>query len=303
VELLVVIAIIGILVSLLLPAVQSAREAARLAQCKNNLKQMTLACLMHEQNQQHLPAAGWSYLYAGDPTQGFGDQQPGGWHYNILPYLELGALHDLGLGKTDAERRALAKQMCSTVVTTFLCPTRGGVPQITYSLKGSRYAYRNIDHPDVFARSDYAANGGSRIGGWCNYNTTDHTGVIYARAGTALATIKDGLSNTYLLGERYINPDFYERPGSSGNDQGWLTGHDFDGFRCVDYRANDPVGSSNYAPRRDRRGMETRLMFGSAHNVFQMAKCDGSIQAYSYHINPETHFRLGNRQDGETVVE
>jgi prepilin-type N-terminal cleavage/methylation domain-containing protein len=298
VELLVVIAIIGILVSLLLPAVQAAREAARMAQCKNNLKQMALGCLLHESTQKHLPVAGWNYRYSGEPDKGFGKDQPGGWHYNVLPYIEQSALHDMGQGLPDAQRREMGKAMCATVVTAFLCPSRSGNPQIPYTV-ASRYAFSNINKPSHFGRSDYAANAGNRINGWCNYNTTDHTGVIYSRTGIRMANILDGTSNTYLIGERYLNPDFYENGGSPGNDQGWVVGHDFDAFRCTDFRPNDPVTSSMYAPRRDRRGINVREMFGSAHGVFHMAKCDGSVQAYSYNIDPESHFRLGNRQDGQ----
>ena len=95
VELLVVIAIIGILVALLLPAVQAAREAARRAQCQNHLKQMALGMLNHESANKFLPVAGWCAVRSGDPDEGYGRDQPGGWPYNLLSYIEEQALHDL----------------------------------------------------------------------------------------------------------------------------------------------------------------------------------------------------------------
>ena len=125
--------------------------------------------------------------------------------------------------------------------------------------------------------------------------------MIYSRSGTRLANVLDGLSNTYLIGERYLDPNYYERGDSPGNDQGWVVGHDFDAFRCTDYDPKDPATSAIYAPRRDRRGMHVREMFGSAHTMFHMAKCDGSVQTYSYNIDPESHYRLGNRQDGQAI--
>src|SRR5689334_17782489 len=95
VELLVVIAIIGILVALLLPAVQAAREAARRAECLNHLKQIGIGFLNHESSKKILPGAGWSPWWVGDPLWGAGRNQPGGWMYQILPYIEEQALYDL----------------------------------------------------------------------------------------------------------------------------------------------------------------------------------------------------------------
>lgn len=302
VELLVVIAIIGILMSLLLPAVQKVREASNRTKCLNNLKQLALACHIHEATHGRFPAAGLNYRYSGDPNKGFGKDQPGGWHYNILPYCELSSLHDLGKGLSDAQRREAGKQICETVVGLFICPTRGRAEAFPY-VTASAYAFSNINRPSVIARSDYAANAGNRISGWSGYNTTNQTGVIYDRAGLRKSAIQDGLSNTYLIGERFLNPDFYTDGSSSGNDQGWTVGHDFDVFRCTDFKANDPITSSTYAPRRDQPGINIRESFGSAHEVFHMALCDGSVHSISYSITPETHYRLGNRSDGSPITE
>jgi prepilin-type N-terminal cleavage/methylation domain-containing protein len=89
VELLVVIAIIGMLVALLLPAVQAARRT----QCANQLKQMALGCLLHEEAFKQLPTGGWAWYWSGDPDRGVDQRQPGGWSYIILPYIE----HDVRL--------------------------------------------------------------------------------------------------------------------------------------------------------------------------------------------------------------
>src|SRR5579862_9232698 len=94
VELLVVITIIGILISLLLPAVNSAREAARQTQCKNNLKQLGLAACSHETINKFFPSGGWGWNWVGDPNQGYGPLQPGNWIYNVFPYCDQQALHD-----------------------------------------------------------------------------------------------------------------------------------------------------------------------------------------------------------------
>src|SRR5215471_7024511 len=98
VELLVVIAIIGILVALLLPAIQAAREAARRSECQNHLKQLSLGCHLHVDAHGFFPTVGWGYKWVGDPALGFNVGQPGGWHYSVLPFIEETALHDMAAG-------------------------------------------------------------------------------------------------------------------------------------------------------------------------------------------------------------
>ena len=124
VELLVVITIIAILIALLLPAVQAAREAARQLQCKNNLKQLALGCLNHESATGRFPTGGWGFIWTGDADRGNDWRQPGGWIYNILPYIEQQPLHDMGLGLPTAQKYAAHLQRMSVPLTLLYCPTR-----------------------------------------------------------------------------------------------------------------------------------------------------------------------------------
>jgi prepilin-type N-terminal cleavage/methylation domain-containing protein/prepilin-type processing-associated H-X9-DG protein len=122
VELLVVIAIIGILVALLLPAIQSAREAARRTQCRTNLKNVGLAILNHADTLKVFPTGGITYgvsiedsVENGKPV---GTAKMGlGWAYQILPYLEEEALHNI----------LTTPQMASVAVPLYICPSRRGV--------------------------------------------------------------------------------------------------------------------------------------------------------------------------------
>jgi prepilin-type N-terminal cleavage/methylation domain-containing protein/prepilin-type processing-associated H-X9-DG protein len=172
VELLVVITIIGILIALLLPAVQSAREAARCLQCQNNLKQLALGCLNHEQSQGFYPTGGYGFAWTGVGSRGFDWHQPGGWLFNILPYIEQQDMHDLDanfeLG-SDAQLTA-AMYRTQTPLTMFNCPSRRA--PIVYPWVSSAIWFgdwrcgmyqpkkdASTQYPMV-ARSDYAACGG-----------------------------------------------------------------------------------------------------------------------------------------------
>jgi prepilin-type N-terminal cleavage/methylation domain-containing protein/prepilin-type processing-associated H-X9-DG protein len=299
VELLVVIVIIGILVGMMLPAVQIAREAARRAQCMNNLKQMALACNQHYTAQGFYPSGGWGWRWAGDPDRGFTKRQPGGWHYNILPYMDQVALHDLGKG---GDLNGV-KARLGTPVAIFICPTRRKVQSYPYT-HGSPYI--NSAYPNPIGRSDYAGCGGDTLGsiqdgpgslsggdtyGWGPSNN----GLIYQRS--MVTNVPDGESFTYLIGERYLRPDSYYTGDLCANDQGWDLGYDYDVNRWTSIDPNNPP------PMHDTPGYGgCDMNFGSAHDAgFHMAFCDGSVRRMNFSIERETHRRLGNRKDGLPV--
>jgi prepilin-type N-terminal cleavage/methylation domain-containing protein len=304
VELLVVIAIIGIHISLLLPAVQAAREAARRTQCANNLKQIALGMAVHHDQQGHFPTNGWNPLWTGDPDRGYGKQQPGGWLYNVLPYIELTALHDLGRGLTSTARGKAIAERLATPVGMFYCPSRRRVRVLF-----TQYTYYNASHVDRVAKNDYAANGGDILfptnegpstleaADRANYNwpSTAHiNGVIYFRSELRIAEILDGTTNTYLVGEKYLQPDDYEGGADAGNNETAFCGHAVDITRWT---------ATNLPPQQDRPGVSRSNSFGSPHSgSFAMALCDGSVRWISYAIDPELHRRLGNRQDERPVL-
>ena len=309
VELLVVIAIIGILVGLLLPAVQSAREAARRLQCANNLRNLSLGSLQHLQSNNFLPSGGWGWGWSGDPNRGFGKTQPGGWGYSVLPYIEQQALHDMGMGQTDAVRRQQGALMCAVPLKLFNCPTRRPTKVRPY-VHGTPYV--NIDRPPGAGRGDYAANAGDGSVGNGTTDTygpgdvasaetftqcIDTTGVLAVRSQYARAAMKDGMSYTLLIGERYINPDHFDTGTADNDDQNLYLGFD----RDVACYAN---GTVSFNPLQDRPGVTASMVWGSAHSgSFQVSMCDGSVRGLQYSMDRETLRRLANRKDGLVLDE
>ncbi|MGI9455892.1 MAG: DUF1559 domain-containing protein [Aeoliella sp.] len=325
VELLVVIAIIGILVALLLPAVQSAREAARRTQCKNQLKQIGLGFLNHESAVGAFPSGGWGWTWTGDPDSGTGERQPGGWAYSILPYLEEAVIKDLGRGLTLAEKRAINAVQQVTPVEIFYCPSRrAALPSYApYPVKNSDPTPGNLA-----AKTDYAANGGCYstaegspvnwypgpstdclktypdCGGWGGQYTRPKIskwfdGAVRPRYPVELRQVEKGTSSTLLVAEKYLSPVYYaeeSRNNSCSDNNSLWQGWDWDVIRWT--RRLD-----NYLPQPDTGITEAcSVRFGSAHtSVFNAVYCDGSVHALEYEIDSVVWETLGTRT-GECFV-
>jgi prepilin-type N-terminal cleavage/methylation domain-containing protein len=203
VELLVVIAIIGILVALLLPAIQAARESARRSQCQNNVKQLCLALLNYHDKKSEFPAS----VQLDSPQSNAPEsatKHRANWVVNTLPEFEEQSLYDafdLTLPISDAKNRVQR----GTTLQAMLCPTDPYNQQ-------SKFAGRNATEGDNWARGNYGANaalgfltksgtnpaGGADAVFWKNPQTR---GVMGMNVALGIPKITDGTSQTILVGE------------------------------------------------------------------------------------------------------
>ena len=327
VELLVVIAIISLLIALLLPAVQSVRESARMVQCRNNLRQIGIAATQHTSTHGHLPTGGWGWGWIGDPDRGFNHRQPGGWVFPVLPFLEQEPLYSLQSGRTASTtptRAAAGAQLVSTPLSVFQCPSRR--PAQNYPHWRASQGYFTASGTPAVAKSDYAANGGNRsfypssAGLWQNHcgnpdcgpsstpsdaelemfvqatnlnPATQPTGVVFVMSAITAASVLDGLSNTLFAGEKSLNPLFYATGQSAGDNETMYVGVNAENIRAANW--GGPAAQ-------DRAGVEVVNAFGSAHSgQFGTVRCDGSVHMLSYDIDSTTYGRLANRRDGEAI--
>ena len=252
---------------------------------------------------------------------GHGQNQPGGWVYDILPNLDASQLYDYRTGYRQGDTMpsssdALAK-MASTPLATLMCPSRHPRPVASVYSGGQ---FSNTSQVSVVGRSDYAGcagsanadpnptldsmghvqtmsgvgeEGGGTTPGFCqNAKYKNCNGVIYQCSQVASAQIRGGSAQTYLVGERWINSDSHSG-GGPGDTHCMYVGHSQDTDRYTDI-------SSGLLPQRDTAvstsGADYGWTFGSAHpDGFNMTFCDGHLAYISYTIDPFTHMRAGDR--------
>ena len=313
VELLVVIAIIGILVALLLPAIQAAREAARRKQCMNNLKQIGLASQLVLDTHKTFPSAGIgphpNIRLRSNAVIGPSEQEIG-WGFQILPFIEEQAIYDLRgpTGPTPNATEILAvdvEQIIGTKVIPFYnCPSRRAPTKtavqgkvhylMDYASSMPSHLNLNSTNPPKFNYGEY----------WCFNPNGPHDrndaatvkcsalGIIVRapRYGTATkpSQVTDGLSTTMMYGEKWLNRDHYEEV-DDWDDRGWTDGYDWDIVRstAAPPRPDDP----------DRDGTDPYMMGGAHSSGFHACFGDGAIHFISWDVDPITYNRWGNRRD------
>ncbi len=307
VELLVVIAIIGVLVSLLLPAVQSAREAARRGQCQNHLKQIGLAVLNFEDINKSLPHSRYDDRYT--------------WAVEILPFVEQKTLYDQwDLTKNYYKQNAVARM---TTVPVYFCPSRrshklgqqGSISTLSGNPANDVDVQDNTTNPQVpGALSDYAGSVGSTgrdywwdgmgssggdntllkcRGAFRMMNNWALTASGSSQGGTVpgkrLAEFTDGTSNSFLVGEKHVQVGHFGKVGSDGCI--------YNGDKGYAYRGAGP----QYPLVRNPSQTQT-ANYGSYHpGVCQFVMGDCSIKAVRVNINTTTLGYLADIDDGASI--
>ena len=303
-----VVAIVLLMVQMLFPAIHSAREAARRIRCAANLRTIGLAMTIHQESKGHWPSGGWHFNWIGEPERGTGPKQPGSWIFNLLGYLGEDSLRSAGANLTGHARHAALRRRCATPLELLHCPSRR---------PARAYPYRENQRPftrggrlttplRMAAKTDYAANVGDGLsvefdwkwpgpqsleeGDAAEFNWPERrefTGIVFGRSHVRPRQVVDGLSKTYLVGEKYVEATKYQT-GEDWGDNETL----FAGFN------NDNCRSAARLPIADSAGGEFKTRFGSAHtHIWQVVYCDGSVRAHDYETDPKIHRDLANRMN------
>ncbi len=302
IELLVVIAIIAVLVSLLLPAVQQAREAARRSQCTNNLKQLALAAMNYESASGCLPGGSYSGTTFNPPNT-FAENFS--CFVRMMPYLDQGPLYNqVNFNGTSSDPSNIG--LCGVQIPTLRCPTDAQNDPIPFpATRSSSGVSPGWSFNQIYplpagnwtqAFSSYAANTGTFTFGYSKLAPTtvlaQYNGVIYNDSAVKLAQITDGASNTFLFGEHSKNQLFILDPAFAVSDGSWQSGRYYDTLFSTLYPLNNGFGNGPYTLVGN--GFYDPTTAGSMHaGGANFAFCDGSVKFISNSINSWS-FAAGN---------
>jgi prepilin-type N-terminal cleavage/methylation domain-containing protein len=308
VELLVVIAIVGLLIALLLPAVQSTRESARRIQCANNLKQIGLAMVAYERISKKFPND------AGDFRQPVAQNTPT-WIVAILPQMEETPLFKtwariLGYGTTPPPALSVEvpRALFAQPVSVFYCPTRRAA--IAYPINSKDPPISVPGYGAVItkaARTDYAINGGANAQPVDASNANPTVGLpgiweaVAPKLGKSktvrLKDVKDGLSRTYFAAEKQIPKDAYETGLFWGDTASILTCPLGD---CVRFAEKPPEHDMMTVATQNSKACWGCHSFGGAHpSTWNAVYCDGSVHSVSFNMSFVTHKALASRAAGD----
>ncbi|HTN76071.1 MAG TPA: DUF1559 domain-containing protein [Pirellulaceae bacterium] len=311
VELLVVIAIIGVLVALLLPAVQSAREAARRMQCGNNLKQLGLALHNYHGTNNRFPFG------ASHPTNTnwgtINNDHHGSFIVGLLPYFEQQAMYDACDFKTDtAFNSALpgGQKIHEIWLSALLCPSDekkywDGNPLYAGAAgttKGQKWATSNYSVSignQAFGACPFSGNmfGTGAAGHGDTMDPGQISGVFGHLAwGAAIEEIRDGTSNTIAIGEIRPKCSWHARDGWMHINALWFA------TTCPINYKNCPDEPGYTASCAASTAWSCDMGFKSRHpGGAGFAFCDGSVHFLSDNIDYNTYQKLGDRRDGQVV--
>jgi prepilin-type N-terminal cleavage/methylation domain-containing protein/prepilin-type processing-associated H-X9-DG protein len=300
VELLVVIAIIGVLVALLLPAVQSAREAARRQTCLNNLKQIGIAMHNYEDTFKVLPV-GLMGGVTSNPDDGFG------WGLAILPFVEQKALFDQinpngrdGVFRANFTATNGPMKGGEVPLKVYRCPT-SQMPKIveaTWRLPGAGVLPPSSRLFLGHAINDYKGNGGGCV--------NDSDGVLGKRQEipwVRFAEITDGLSNVPLVAESaYVRGNNTTNPTNIPHWPVWIGGPGSDESIRYEAGTSSPI-NCRCTPMNMVAAINDDCAFSWHPNGIQVVFCDGSVKFVSQNVAASTWCNLNSRNDGRPVGE
>jgi prepilin-type N-terminal cleavage/methylation domain-containing protein len=302
VELLVVIAIIGILVALLLPAIQAAREAARRSQCANNLKQLGLACHNYHDTRKALPPARYRDKYST-------------WFAFIMPYMEQSNEYDLwDFDKPYTD--PVNKRARTVFIPTYFCPSRRGAggegllapasAASIYNTQGSTGDYAGnygkstslpTAQPDPVTGSYYPDDFGTIV---TPIKCFDRNTCKKFQSMVAFKNITDGMSKTFLAGEKQVPPTKYgivASPDDSIYEGDFVQNHTR--AAGINY---PPAASGDYEDDGSNGMPYWGGLFGSNHpGITQFVYCDGSVRAVQTSLDLIVYEAMATRNLGEVV--